>query len=77
MDPTYLTMTFEQLMERQRFISKKYSAAMAAGANPEVVNQMLGHMEAIRHAMWELGYRQQFDLASGKDKDNFDDSIIN
>jgi len=75
MDPQYLTMTFEQLMEKQRFIAKKYNVALSAGANPEVINQMLAHMEAIRHAMWELGYKQQFDTTN-KD-DSFGDSIVN
>lgn len=68
-------MTFEQLMERQRFIAKKYNAALAAGTNPEVINQMLSHMESIRQAMWELGYKQQFD--SSKKEDPFGDSIVN
>lgn len=75
MSPEYLTMTFEQLMERQRFIAKKYNVAVAAGTNPEVINQMLAHMDAIRHAMWELGYKQQFD--SSNKEDPFGDSIVN
>lgn len=75
MNTEYLTMTFEQLMERQRFIAKKYNVAVAAGTNPEVINQMLAHMEAIRHAMWELGYKQQFD--SSNKEDPFGDSIVN
>ena len=75
MTTEYLTMTFEQLMERQRFIAKKYNAALAARTNPEVINQMLEHMEAIRHAMWELGYKQQFD--SSNKEDPFGDSIVN
>ncbi len=75
MNAEYLTMTFEQLMERQRFIAKKYNVAISAGTNPEVINQMLAHMEAIRHAMWELGYKQQFD--STNKEDPFGDSIVN
>lgn len=75
MTTEYLTMTFEQLMERQRFIAKKYNTALAARTNPEVINQMLEHMEAIRHAMWELGYKQQFD--SSNKEDPFGDSIVN
>jgi len=74
MDPNYSAMTFDQLMERQRFITKKYNAAYMGGANHEVMNQMLAHMEAIRHAMWEIGYKQSFE-ASNKDSDPFQDSI--
>jgi hypothetical protein len=69
----YYSMTFEQLMEQQRMISKKYNAAFRAGASQEVMNQMLGHMDAIRHAMWELGYKQSFDASNNGDP--FEDSI--
>ena len=69
----YYTMNFEQLMEQQRVISKKYNSAFQGGASQEVMNQMLGHMDAIRHAMWELGYKQSFD--KGGDGDQFKDSI--
>lgn len=69
-------MTFEQLMERQRFISKKYNAALAGKSSPATLNQLLLHMEEIRQAMWELGYRQQFELAAKKE-DPFGDSIVN
>lgn len=65
-------MTFDQLMERQSYISKKYSAAYASG-NPEILNQILSHLEAIRQAMYEIGYKQRFD-ESEKD-DPFKDSI--
>jgi hypothetical protein len=54
-------------------ISKKYNSAFQGGASQEVMNQMLGHMDAIRHAMWELGYKQSFD--KGGDGDQFKDSI--
>jgi hypothetical protein len=74
MDPNYSAMNFEQLMERQRFITKKYNAAYQGGASHEVMNQMLAHMEAIRQAMWEIGYKQSFE-ASNKDSDPFQDSI--
>jgi hypothetical protein len=69
----YYTMNFEQLMEQQRMISKKYNSAFQGGASQEVMNQMLGHMDAIRHAMWEIGYKQSFDPS--KDGDQFKDSI--
>lgn len=67
-------MTFEQLMERQRFIAKKYSAALIAGSNPTVINQILEHMGMIKQAMWELGYKKQFESTAKNDP--FDDSII-
>jgi len=73
MDPNYSAMNFDQLMERQRFITKKYNAAYMSGASQEVMTQMLAHMEAIRHAMWEIGYKQSFNAS--KDSDPFKDSI--
>jgi hypothetical protein len=74
MDANYLSMTFDQLMERQRFITKKYNAAYMGGANHEVMNQMLSHMEAIKQAMYEIGYKQSF--AASDNDDPFKDSII-
>ena len=73
MDPNYSAMSFDELMERQRFITKKYNAAFMGGASHEVMNQMLAHMEAIRQAMWEIGYKQSFEAS--KDSDPFKDSI--
>jgi len=70
----YLTMTFDELMERQRMITKKYNAAYNGGASHEVMNQMLGHMDAIRNAMWELGYKESF--KANQDGDQFKDSIV-
>jgi hypothetical protein len=70
----YYTMKFDELMEHQRMITKRYNAAYGGGASQEVMNQMLGHMDAIRHAMWELGYKQSFE--ANKDSDPFKDSII-
>jgi len=74
MEIDYLSMTFEQLMERQRMITKKYNAAYSGNASQEVMNQMLGHMDAIRLAMFEIGYKQSF--AAGSNDDPFKDSII-
>jgi len=74
MYPNYLTMTFDELMEHQRMITKKYNAAYNGGASQEVMNQMLGHMDAIRNAMWEIGYKESF--KSGQDGDQFKDSIV-
>jgi len=71
----YYTMTFDELMTKQAEITKKYNAAYSAGASQEVMNQMYAHMEAIKHAMWELGYKRKMD--SDKDSDPFKDSIIN
>lgn len=73
MDPNYSTMSFDELMERQRFITKKYNAAFSGGASQEVMTQMLSHLEAIRQAMWEIGYKQSFE--ANKDSDPFKDSI--
>ena len=73
MDPNYSAMSFEELMERQRFITKKYNAAYMGGASHEVMNQMFSHLEAIRQAMWEIGYKHSFE--ANKDSDPFKDSI--
>ena len=70
----YYTMSFDELMQQQNMITKRYNAAYTSGASPEVINQMLGHIEAIRHAMWELGYKQSFE--ANKNSDPFKDSII-
>lgn len=75
MDPNYLSMTFDELMERQRMLNKKYNAAYAAGASQDVMAQLLGHIEGIRHAMWEMGYKQSF--KDSNDNDPFKDSIVN
>jgi hypothetical protein len=70
----YLGMTFDQLMEQQRIVTKKYNAAYGGGASGEVMSQLLEHMDAIRNAMWEIGYKQSFEAS--KDSDPFKDSII-
>ncbi len=70
----YYTMTFDELMQQQNLIMKRYNAAYTSGASQEVLNQMLGHIEAIRHAMWEIGYKQSFE--ANKNNDPFKDSII-
>jgi hypothetical protein len=67
-------MSFDELMAKQAEITKKYNMAFGAGANHEVLNQMLGHIEAIKHAMWEIGYKQS--AQASKDNDPFKDSII-
>jgi hypothetical protein len=73
MNPNYLTMTFDQLMDRHQFLTKKYNTAYGSGASPEVVSQLLAHLDAVRHAMWELGYKQSFNASNGNDP--FKDSI--
>lgn len=76
MDSNYLDMTMDQLMERQKFIYKKYTAAVSGGASIAVLNQMLEHMEQIRVALWELGYKESFRHAEKQDQDPFRDSIV-
>jgi len=72
----YSAMTMDQLMERQKLIYKKYSAAVAAGASADVVNQMITHMDQIRQALWEIGYKQSFDAQNKSESDPFKDSIV-
>lgn len=74
MDANYLSMTFDQLMERQQFLTKKYNMAYSSGASQEVMSQLLSHLEAVRHAMWEMGYKQSFEASKGNDP--FKDSIV-
>jgi len=74
MDPNYLSMTFDQLMERQQFLTKKYNMAFNGNASQEVMSQLLSHLDAVRHAMWEMGYKQSFNASN--DNDPFKDSII-
>jgi hypothetical protein len=75
MNVDYLSMSFDELMERQRVLNKKYNAAYAGGASQEVMSQLLQHIEAIRQAMWEMGYKQSF--KDSNDNDPFKDSIVN
>jgi len=75
MEVDYLSMNFDQLMERQRFLTKKYQMAVASGASGEILQQLLFHTDAVRNAMWELGYKQSF-VASNKNNDPFKDSIL-
>ena len=70
----YYTMSFEELMTQQNLVTKRYNAAFSSGASHEVMTQMLGHIEAIRHAMWELGYKQSFE--ANKNSDPFKDSLL-
>lgn len=72
----YLDMSMDQLMERQKMIYKKYMAAVNGGANQEILNQMLEHMDAIRNAMWEHGYKQSFYAQERTESDPFKDSIV-
>ncbi len=72
----YADMNMDQLMERQKLIFKKYSAACAAGASMDVVNQMVTHMDQIRQALWEIGYKQTFDAQNKNESDPFKDSIV-
>ena len=70
----YYTMTFDALMTKQAEVTKKYNAAFRGGASPEVMQQMLGHIDAISNAMWELGYKKSFEASEADDP--FKDSII-
>ena len=72
----YYAMTFDELMTAQNTIAKKYQAAWQGGASSELMNQMYGHMEAIKNAMWELGYKQSFEASENKNGDQFKDSIV-
>jgi hypothetical protein len=72
----YYSMTFDELVKQQTLIAKKYNAAWQGGASVDVMNQMLGHMEAIKHAIWELGYKQSYQASENKDGDEFKDSIV-
>ncbi len=60
-------------MERQQFLTKKYNTAFNGGASQEVMSQLLSHLDAVRHAMWEMGYKQSFNASNGDDP--FKDSI--
>jgi hypothetical protein len=71
----YYSMKFEELMVQQTLISKKYNAAWQGGASQEVLSQLLGHMEAIKQAIWEMGYKQSYAASENKDNDQFKDSI--
>ena len=68
-------MKFEELMVQQTLISKKYNAAWQGGASQEVLSQLLGHMEAIKQAIWEMGYKQSYAASENRDNDQFKDSI--
>lgn len=74
MNIDYLSMTFDQLMEKQRMLTKKYNAAYSSGSSMEVMAQLQTHLEAIRQAIWEMGYKQSFKEADGND--SFNDSIV-
>lgn len=63
-------------MERQKFIYKKYTAAVNGGASVAVLNQILEHMEQIRVALWEMGYKESFRQAEKQEQDPFRDSIV-
>lgn len=71
----YHDMTMDQLMERQKFVYKKYVAAVNGGASAEVLDQMVEHMDQIRTALWELSYKESFKLQNQQDQDPFKDSI--
>lgn len=72
----YVNMPMDQLMERQKLIYKKYMAAVQGGASQVVLDQMIGHMDQIRQALWEIGYRQTFDAQNKNESDPFKDSIV-
>lgn len=72
----YVNMSMDQLMERQKLIYKKYMAAAQGGASQAVLDQMIGHMDQIRQALWEIGYRQTFDAQNKNESDPFKDSIV-
>lgn len=72
----YVNMSMDQLMERQKLIYKKYMAAAQGGASQVVLDQMIGHMDQIRQALWEIGYRQTFDAQNKNESDPFKDSIV-
>jgi hypothetical protein len=72
----YVNMSMDQLMERQKLIYKKYMAAVQGGASAVVLDQMVAHMDQIRHALWEIGYKQSFDAQNKNDSDPFKDSIV-
>ena len=72
----YANMTMDQLMERQKLIYKKYMAALQGGASVPILDQMVAHLDQIRQALWEIGYKQTFDAQNKSESDPFKDSII-
>lgn len=63
-------------MERQKLIYKKYMAALQGGASAPVLEQMITHLDQIRQALWEIGYKQTFEEQNNRESDPFKDSII-
>lgn len=78
MSTDYYAMTFDQLLERQRVLTKKYNLAYNSYASPEVMEQMLIHLDSIKQAMWELNYKETMRVQGDREngKDTFDDSIV-
>jgi hypothetical protein len=68
-------LTFEELVQKQTDLRKKYGMAMSAGANAQVLGQIQNVLDDITFHMGEIQILEREKLLSGMKKDDFGDSL--
>lgn len=76
MEDRYFTMSLDQLLTKQTELAKKYTQAIHAGMNGNILNTLLEHMESVRLAIWEYHQKEDFKREFQDKKDDFDDTIV-
>ena len=68
-------LTFEELVQKQTELRKKYGLAVSAGANPQVLGQIQNVIDDISYHMMEQAEKDRQKLLDGTKKDDFGDSL--
>jgi len=68
-------LTFEELVQKQTELRKKYSVAERAGANPQILGQIQNVLNDISFHMSEMAALEKAKILDGSKKDDFGDSL--
>lgn len=75
MDFNAAGLTFEELVQKQTELRKKFSVAASAGANAQVLGQIQNVLDDINFHMMEMQALERAKLLDGSKKDDFGDSL--
>lgn len=68
-------LTFEELVQKQTELRKKYALAASAGANPLILGQIQNILDDISFHMSDMQALERAKILEGSKKDDFGDSL--
>ena len=68
-------LTFEELVQKQTELRKKFAIAASAGANPQVLGQIQNILDDISFHMSDMQALERAKILEGSKKDDFGDSL--